>query len=186
MASRLQAADRRRIAALWQELSIAADVVHARRLPLYAEAQRLAPIGLGTDGRDKMLVPGAAKAWASMRDAAAGQGVELLMVSAFRSFEFQAALIRNKLAKGRVIDEILTVNAPPGCSEHHTGRAVDIGTSGCAPLEEEFETTTAFAWLQRHAGAFGFTMTYAKGNAEGYLYEPWHWCWQVPRVFRSR
>ena len=32
--------------------------------------------------------------------------------------------------------------------------------------------------LQYRNARFGFTMTYPKGNAEGYLYEPWHWCWK--------
>lgn len=177
MASRLPAVYRRRVLALWNELGIAEATVRTRRLPVHPEAQRLQPVGLGSDGRDKMLVSGAAAAWAAMRMAAHGDGIELLLVSAFRSIEFQASLIRAKLAKGRSIDEILKVNAPPGCSEHHTGRAVDLGEAGCPPLEEAFDQTEAYRWLTRNAERYGFRMTYPKGNAEGYLYEPWHWCW---------
>lgn len=177
MASRLPAAYRARVLGFWKELGIAPSVVKLRKLPVFVEAQRLQPVGLGTDGRDKLLVPGAASAWAAMRMAADDDGVALLLVSAFRSIDYQASLIRNKLAKGRVIEEILTVNAPPGCSEHHSGRAVDIGEAGCPPLEEVFDQTEAFRWLTANAARYGFTMTYPKGNAEGYLYEPWHWCW---------
>ncbi len=177
MAARLPAAYRARVLAFWQELGISPRTVKARRLPVYVEAQRLQPLGLGTDGRDKLLVPAAAAAWVAMRMAAGEDGVDLLLVSAFRSIDYQASLIRGKLAKGRVIEEILTVNAPPGCSEHHTGRAVDIGEAGCPPLEEVFDQTTAFHWLTANAARYGFTMTYPKGNPEGYLYEPWHWCW---------
>lgn len=178
MATRLPAAYRARIQAYWSEFGISSRAVRARRLPLFIEAQRLKPVGLGSDGRDKLLVPGAAAAWAAMRMAASDDAIDLLLVSAFRSVDFQAGLIRNKLAKGREIAEILTVNAPPGCSEHHTGRAVDIGVAGCPPLEEEFDQTAAFHWLTANARRFGFTMTYPKGNPEGYLYEPWHWCWK--------
>ena len=178
MAARLPAAYRARVLGFWQELGISPRMVKARKLPVYVEAQRLQPIGLGTDGRDKLLVPGAAAAWAAMRMAAGDDGVALLMVSAFRSIDYQASLIRAKLAKGRVIEDILTVNAPPGCSEHHSGRAVDIGEAGCPPLEEAFDQTEAFRWLTANAARYGFTMTYPKGNAEGYLYEPWHWCWK--------
>lgn len=178
MAARLPAAYRARVLGFWQELGISPRVVKARRLPVYVEAQRLQPVGLGTDGRDKLLVPGAAAAWAAMRMAAGDDGVALLMVSAFRSVDYQASLIRGKLAKGRAIEEIITVNAPPGCSEHHTGRAVDVGEAGCPPLEEAFDQTAAFHWLTAHAARYGFTMTYRQGNAEGYLYEPWHWCWK--------
>ncbi len=82
------------------------------------------------------------------------------LVSAFRSVEFQAALIRAKLARGQSIDAVLKVNAPPGYSEHHSGRAVDIGEAGCPALEDAFDQTAAFAWLVGHAAAFGFTMSY--------------------------
>lgn len=177
MVSRVSAAYRSRVHQHWEALGIAPAAVEARGLPLHAEARRLQPVGIGSDGRDKMLTPSAARAWLTLQHAAQRDGVALLLVSAFRSIEFQAGLIRNKLAKGRAIDDILSVNAPPGCSEHHTGRAVDIGAPECPPLEEIFETTEAYRWLHRHAARFGFVMSYPKDNAEGYLYEPWHWCW---------
>ena len=47
----------------------------------------------------------------------------LLIVSGFRSIEYQASLIRKKLNAGQSVSEILQVNAAPGFSEHHTGRA---------------------------------------------------------------
>lgn len=73
------------------------------------------------------------------------------------------------------MQEILNVNAAPGYSEHHGGRALDIGTPGEPPAEESFEHTPAFAWLTRHAGDFGFVMSYPRGNPHGIVYEPWHW-----------
>src|SRR3546814_21075468 len=94
------------------------------------EARSLRAVGLGTDGRDKLLVAGAALAWRAMHDAAAIDGVELLLISAFRSIEFQAALVRDKRAPGITIDEILMVNDPPGYSDHQSGRANDTGTRG--------------------------------------------------------
>lgn len=169
---------RERVRATLKALGAAEDLAQRRRLPLHADARRLAPVGVGTDGRDKFLTPAAATAWLAMREAAARDGVELLLVSAFRSFDFQLALIRGKLARGRHIDEIMTVNAPPGCSEHHTGRAVDIGDSATPPLEEAFEETKAFAWLTANAGRFGFSLSYPRSNRHGYLYEPWHWCYR--------
>ena len=67
------------------------------------------------------------------------------------------------------------MNAAPGYSEHHTGRAVDLTTPGTPPLLEAFERTAAFAWLERHAARFGFVMTYPRNNPLGVIYEPWHW-----------
>ncbi len=168
---------RKRVEGSLRELGADAALLRDRALPLFADARQLRCVGLGTDGRDKFLAPLAAAAWLAMREAAAQDGVELLLISAFRSFEFQLALIRGKLAKGRSIAEILTVNAPPGCSEHHSGRAVDIGERDTPALEEEFERTEAFVWLSHNANRYGFRLSYPRGNSYGYLYEPWHWCW---------
>ncbi|WP_122221035.1 D-alanyl-D-alanine carboxypeptidase family protein [Pseudomonas syringae group genomosp. 3] len=77
------------------------------------------------------------------------------------------------------MEEILTVSAPPFFSEHHTGCAVDIGTSGSAVLEREFESSLAYEWLTENARSFGFHMSYPIDNAAGYAYEPWHWRFKV-------
>ena len=74
------------------------------------------------------------------------------------------------------MEQILRVSAAPGYSEHHSGRAVDVTTPGCAPLTGEFESTAAFAWLAAHARDFGFVLTYPRDNRYGVIYEPWHWC----------
>lgn len=174
-----------RIGKTLTELGADGDLVKRRHLPIHPQARRLICVGTGNDGRDKFLTPAAAAAWQAMRDAAAKQGVALLLISAFRSFDYQLALIRGKLAKGRNINEILGINAPPGCSEHHSGRAVDIGYAGMPPLEEDFETTPAFAWLQQHAAEFGFRLSYPRGNRHGYLYEPWHWCFHAGGFSKS-
>ena len=168
---------RKRVQDTLRELGADAALLRDRALPLFADARQLRCVGLGTDGRDKFLAPPAADAWQAMCEAATQDGVELLLISAFRSFDFQQALIRGKLAKGRSIAEILTVNAPPGCSEHHSGRAVDIGERDTPALEEDFERTAAFVWLSHNANRFGFRLSYPRGNSYGYLYEPWHWCW---------
>lgn len=142
-----------------------------------ADAGELVVVQVDDDGREHELVEGAGEAWLEMKSAALADGVELEMVSAFRSVERQAEIVRGKVLRGLGVDEIFGVSAPPGFSEHHTGRAVDISTPGYAVLEEEFEGSVAFGWLGENAGRFGFSMTYGKGNVYGYLYEPWHWVW---------
>ena len=94
-------------------------------------------------------------------------------------------LFRQKLAAGREIEAILRVNAAPGFSEHHTGRAVDIATPGTRPLTAEFENSKAFAWLTANAATFGFTMPYGRGNVFGFEFEPWHWSQLRMRSKRS-
>lgn len=163
------------------ELGISLDSITARGLPECEEATELEMVEVGDDGRQHFMVPAAAQAWRSLKAAAADENIQLFIVSAFRSIERQAELVRQKLATGQHIEEILAVCAPPGFSEHHTGRAVDLSTPGVPPLETEFEQTAAFAWLTQRAKDFGFHLSFPAGNAQGYLYEPWHWCFHDPK-----
>ena len=148
---------------------------YAERMPRIPEASSLVEVGPDYLGREAQLVPEAAAAWNLMRDAALDEGVELLLLSAFRSVARQTAIVAAKLAKGQTLDQILVVSAYPGFSEHHSGQAIDIGTSGARHFEEEFEATTAFAWLVVRARDFGFALSYPRDNPFGIAYEPWHW-----------
>lgn len=160
---------------LHKELGIPADYASGRNLPAYAETDELVEVGPNLVGRMQRLTPVAAAKWQQMVEAASGDGIRLLIVSGFRSFDYQADLIRNKLNSGQLIDEILQVSAAPGHSQHHTGNAIDIATPGSRPLTEEFETSDAFAWLTANAEKYEFSMTYPRDNPHGLIYEPWHW-----------
>ena len=147
-------------------------------LALQLEAGVLEVARVVADGRRIELEPGAAAAWRGMVSAAESEGIRLLLISGFRSVQRQQEIIERKLAAGETIGSILRVNAAPGYSEHHTGRAVDIGTPGCPPLEERFEETAAYGWLTRKADRFEFSLSYPRGNPNGIIYEPWHWLHQ--------
>ena len=162
---------------IWTELGIPADYAITRGLPLQAETTELVSIGPDHQDRDCQLAPGAAQAWRAMRAAAMAAGITLQPVSGFRSIGRQAELIRHKLARGVRLDEILRTNAAPGCSEHHSGRALDLTDGVAPPLSEAFGDTRAFAWLTCHATRFGFRLSYPRDNPLGVVYEPWHWCW---------
>ena len=144
-------------------------------LPLVAEPTLLAFAGLDRYRRALWLVSPAARAWRSMQAAALREGVVLEAISGYRSHDYQLGIFERKRARGLDVDEILMVNAAPGYSEHHSGRALDIGTLDEPPAEESFEATPAFAWLQARAAEFGFEMSYPRGNPHGIVYEPWHW-----------
>jgi D-alanyl-D-alanine carboxypeptidase len=157
-------------------LGVTPQMLRSRGLQACPEASALTLAETGDDGREHLLEPQAAAAWWAMKQAAAKADVSMHLVSAFRSVGRQTEILRDKLAAGQSIEETLRWVAPPGYSEHHSGRAIDIGVAGQPALEEEFETTAAFDWLQRHAGAHGFRLSYPRGNTSGYGYEPWHWC----------
>ena len=160
---------------LHQELGIPDDYGRADGKPVFEEAAELVDVGLNLVGRMQRLTPATARKWTEMVAAAAADNVTLLIVSGFRGFDYQARLIRKKLNSGQSLSEILVVNAAPGFSEHHTGRAVDIATPGCRPLTEEFEDSDAFRWLTANAADFGFSMSYPRDNPFGFVFEPWHW-----------
>ncbi len=160
---------------LHKNLGIPDDYGSDGQKPAYREATDLVEVGENPVGRMQRLSVATAAAWRDMQQAAAADGVELVLVSGYRSFEYQAGLIRKKLESGQSLGDILAVNAAPGFSEHHTGRAIDIATPGPEPLTEAFEQTAAFAWLSQNASRFGFSMTYPRDNPQGFIYEPWHW-----------
>jgi D-alanyl-D-alanine carboxypeptidase len=159
----------------FSDLRIPSDYGRNPPRPRFKEAALLEDVEPNVVGTMQRLTPETAAAWRKMKHAAADAGVQLLLVSGFRSVRHQAEIIRRKLAAGQSIDEILAVNAAPGFSEHHTGRAIDIATPGTRPLTEEFESSAAFHWLQANAAAFGFHMPYVRDNRFGFVYEPWHW-----------
>ncbi len=167
------------LVALHRELGIPADYAASRRLMFHSEVEVAQLVAISAHEVSAIHLIGlAATAWLLMRAAAHSDGITLLPLSGFRSIARQAEIIRAKLVAGRSIESILGVVAAPGYSEHHTGRALDIGTPDSKPLEECFADTAAFKWLAAHAAAFQFTLSYPRNNQHGIAYEPWHWCWQ--------
>jgi D-alanyl-D-alanine carboxypeptidase len=169
-----------RISAVHDALGIGCEFRETCPMPVQMEPDELVSIGLDIYEREQRMHPQAAQAWRLMKAAAESDRVVLQTVSAYRSIDHQAGIVRRKLDRGMDIEEILTVSAAPGYSEHHTGRALDIATPGFPVLEEPFEDSPAFAWLTEHAGRFGFRMSFPRGNPFGVIYEPWHWAWQEP------
>lgn len=133
----------------------------------------------------KELQTEAAQQYIAMKEAAQGEGVELMLCSAYRSVEYQTGLFEAEkaewLAQGMSEEEAYnraaTVVAIPGYSEHNTGLAADIVTPEYQNLDEGFADTPAFAWLSQHATEYGFILRYPEGMQEytGIIYEPWHY-----------
>lgn len=138
-----------------------------------APASSLAPVAPGLQLRRD-----AARSLLALQRAAAADGVEIVVISAFRSRELQRQLFfdvgaeRNQSPQDRA-----RVSAPPGFSEHSTGYAVDLGDAGLpgTHLSPRFETTPAFAWLMANANRYHFLLSFPRGNRQGVSYEPWHW-----------
>src|SRR3989344_4350474 len=99
-------------------------------------------------------------------------GVELKIISAFRSFETQRDLkSQYKVTYGSGANKF---SAEQGYSEHQLGTTIDFTTQLLGAAFEKFDTITAYFWLTENAYKFGFVLSYPKGNGY-YIYEPWHW-----------
>jgi hypothetical protein len=125
-----------------------------------AEAELVPPGNLATAGaagageytgplayrQGKPMRPDVALAFDRMAAAAADDGVNLIVVSGFRSNAEQAQLFAAHPDPKWV--------APPGRSLHRLGTELDLGPAA------------AYGWLARNAGRFHFLQRYA--------WEPWH------------
>ena len=120
---------------------------------------------------------------------AARDGIELTVVSAYRSVQKQQENLESytqrlinlghsstearKLAEKEI--------ALPYTSEHNAGLALDILTPDWWETHDDvtadFENTEQFRWLSENAHKYGFIMRYPKEyeNVTGIIYEPWHY-----------
>lgn len=127
----------------------------------------------------------AAAAFDQMREAANAAGLKLMACSAYRSVERQTELynaeVQKWLNQGYTQEDAeakaVTVVMIPGCSEHNTGLAVDVGSVSNQRVELDFEGEPEFEWLQQHAAEYGFILRYPedKQAITGVTYEPWHY-----------
>ena len=108
-----------------------------------------------------------------LMEAALEDGVDLTIISAFRSGAEQTAL--KNVYTVQYGSGANTFSADQGYSEHQLGTAVDFSTKAAnGGLTTSFDTTVTFAWLEKNAAKYGFILSYPKGNTY-YIYEPWHW-----------
>ena len=103
------------------------------------------------------------------------QGLNLIAISGYRSYGQQASIHERKAASvGK--KAALRVSAPPGCSEHQLGLAMDLGCKGSTGLTAKFGQTPEGIWVAENCHRFGFIIRYKAEWEEitGYMYEPWH------------
>ena len=119
------------------------------------------------------ILDGASDFLTDMLEDAKRAGVDIRVLSGYRSFAYQQTL----KSQYKVIYGAGTANqfsAEQGYSEHQLGTAVDLTTPALIGAEVTFDQTAAYAWLIKNAYKYGFILSYPKGNTF-YQYEPWHW-----------
>lgn len=130
-----------------------------------------------SSGTSEMLLrPEAAAAVEKMVVEAKAEGINLMLVSGYRSYGLQQSVYRGNVAREGQASADKT-SARPGHSEHQTGLAADLGaTSRLCQLEACFGETPEGRWLAAHAHEYGFVVRYPNNQQAivGYTYEPWH------------
>lgn len=125
------------------------------------------------DGKQVRIESHAAPFLENLLEAAHADGIELFVLSGYRSFDEQRALKSTyKVTYGAGTAN--QFSADQGYSEHQLGTTIDFTTPKIGTALASFDTTDAYAWLLAHAYEYGFVLSYPKGNAY-YIYEPWHW-----------
>lgn len=109
-------------------------------------------------------------AFTKMKEDAAKEGINLKIVSGYRSYDRQKTIYNNYVARDGK-SEADTYSARPGHSEHQTGLAADINL-----VDTSFANTKEGKWLANNCYKYGFILRYPKGKESitGYIYEPWH------------
>jgi hypothetical protein len=105
------------------------------------------------------LHPSAAAAFANLREAAAGAGINLSCTDSYRSIEEQEDLKRRKPS----------LSATPGKSVHGWGFAVDVSID----LPPRAFGQSVLNWLKANGPALGWHLGRPKD-------EPWHWVYRGP------
>ncbi|WP_337840295.1 M15 family metallopeptidase [Rheinheimera sp.] len=149
------------------------------------------------------LTAATAQAFLEMRQAAAADGIELALLSSYRSFAQQQRIWQAKYQGHRpVFDKqqqqldvarldaeakiraILLYSALPGASRHHWGTDFDLYDKAAVPadyqvqlLDAEYNSGGPFyplhLWLEQHAADFGFFRPY-RHDTGGVAQELWH------------
>lgn len=106
-------------------------------------------------------------------DDANDDGLNLMVISAFRSFGEQAQL-KGAYTITYGAGTANQFSADQGYSEHQLGTTVDFTNPTVAATYSGFAASDEYAWLRENAHKYGFTLSYPENNSF-YEFEPWHW-----------
>jgi len=181
------------------------DVIKAVEIQKISKKKLLGQIDASTDAdfsvitapytlkKNMYMNTKAFRAYQEMYGIAAKEGIDLKIVSAFRSFNHQKRIWESKWTGTRKVlgqdlskkypnaekraKVILMFSSMPGTSRHHWGTDIDIYSVN----DKDFlsgKGKVIYEWLQTHANEFGFCQVYTPKpdtRTTGYEEEKWHW-----------
>ena len=107
-------------------------------------------------------------------DQAKEDGMNIRVISAYRSYTYQENLYNNYV-KNDGVELADTYSARPGYSEHQTGLVVDL--TRAYDNFNNFENTDEYNWMIENAANYGFILRYPKDKEDitTYSFEAWHY-----------
>ena len=142
----------------------------------YVPADLVSLVGSVSTVSGSALRKEAALALIDLINSAKASGLNLTIVSAYRSYSQQVAVFNGWVSSAGV-KNAESFSAKAGHSQHQLGTAIDFGVEGKSYFNEAFGQTAEGQWLFQNAPTFGFVISYPKGKeaVTGYSYEPWHY-----------
>ncbi|MDP5077965.1 MAG: M15 family metallopeptidase [Nonlabens sp.] len=128
-----------------------------------------------------------------MQKAALKDGIQIRLVSGYRSFNRQREIWNRKYDKyaaqglkpDAIFDKIVEYSTVPGTSRHHWGTDMDlidgaVKVSGDVLVPDKYHGKGPFCkfkdWMENHATTYGFELVYTMSEQRtGFKYEPWHY-----------
>jgi len=133
-------------------------------------------------------------AFVEMKKAAQADGIEMKIVSSYRSFDRQAVIFERKYLKYTeeegmepldAIEKIIEYSTIPGTSRHHWGTDIDLidgspKVDGDVLVPSKFGTGGPFEkfklWMDENSKKYNYYLVYTDDpKRRGFKYEPWHY-----------
>lgn len=130
------------------------------------------------------LRSGALEAFREMIFSAREEGIDIRILSGYRSGSYQSLLYSRQLSEKGFFQN---VSAPPGRSEHQLGTTADVTVNDAVPLRIGFGDTAAGQWVAANSEKFGLVLSFSKDRhrQRSVSYEPWHLRWVGRNVARE-
>ena len=138
--------------------------------------------------------PEAYNSFLQMKKCALENGVDISIVSGYRSFDRQLLIWNNKYKRFKkqfnsdikALENVTSYSAIPGTSRHHWGTEIDIIDANAKQPRKGLLNTINFGkdgnynklnlWMKANAHQFGFHLVYTDDKCRtGFKFEPWHY-----------
>ena len=142
------------------------------------------------------LLPEAFLKFKQMQNDAKKEGIEIEIVSGYRSYKNQKSIWNNKYNKNfkrmifgiKNINRIIQYSTLPGTSRHHWGTDIDIIDKRFIPkgdllIEKNYTEngiySELFSWMKKNSNKYGFYLVYDDSpERKGFKFEPWHYSYK--------